>query len=273
VGKEKKFLDSKKALAIPVTYLILFVSLIGIISATYSFAIVKISAKGNLLKTSVAKQNMQALDDTVHSVLWNPGASNVVYMDDCGSVFQTLPAAKNLIVNVTDGIAFNQIVFNSSIGKAFYELETSELNYDGIFVKGDSRAIVNQDTSVMTQLYFSAGDRSKELTLCYRPSASVALISTMNGKPLNLIRIYVIDLNSSQDLVLTEKFHLKVAAVNVAIATQQYEFNSSVSSLALKAVLDGTLSTVWLPITSNTDGAIVNLETVICTIKIQEVGA
>ena len=232
MSKEKlrKFLDSKKALAIPVTYLILFVSLIGIISATYSFAIVKISAKGNLLKTSVAKQNMQALDDTVHSVLWSPGASNIAYMDDCGSIFQTSPTARNLIINFTDDQTFNEILFNSSVGNVFYELEPSELTYDELFVKGDSRAIVNQSISVMTQLYFSAGYGSKELILSYRPSANAAFIGTADEKPLNLIRIYVINLNSSQNLVLREKFYLKVTAVNVATVTKECEFNSSVSS-------------------------------------------
>jgi hypothetical protein len=268
----RKFLKSKKALAIPVTYLILFASLMAVISATYSFAIAKISAKGNLLKTSIAKQNMQAIDDTVHSVLWSPGASNVVYMDDCGGVFHTSPTAKNLIINFTDDQTFHDIVFNSSIGKVFYEVEPSELNDDGFFVRGDSRAIVSQSTSTMTQLYFSAGDNSKELTLCYRPSANAAFISIVDEKPLNLIRVYVINFNSSQNLVLREKFYLKVTAVNVVTATKQYEFNSSLSSLALKTAFDGTLSSVWLPVVSNANGTIVNLEIVVCNIKIQSAG-
>jgi hypothetical protein len=265
-----KFLKSKKALAIPVTYLVLFVSLVAVISATYSFAVVKISSRGAQLKASVAKQNMQVLDDAVRSVAWSFGASEVVYMDDCGSVFQTEPVAKSLMINFTDGISFNDIVFNSSVGKIFYEIESSEINNDGLFIRGDESAIINRSVFTITQLYFSTGDDAKELTLCYRPSATAMPMGASNGKPLNLIRIYVINLNSSQSLTLREKFYLKITAVNVTTVTRQCDFNVSVSSLALKAVFDGTTSTVWLPITSNEEGAIVNLEAVICNVKIQK---
>jgi hypothetical protein len=265
-----KFLKSKKALAIPVTYLVLFVSLVAVISATYSFAVVKISSRGAQLKASVAKQNMQVLDDAVRSVAWSFGASEVVYMDDCGSVFQTEPVAKSLMINFTDGISFNDIVFNSSVGKIFYEIESSEINNDGLFIRGDESAIINRSVFTITQLYFSTGDDAKELTLCYRPSATAMPMGASNGKPLNLIRIYVINLNSSQSLTLREKFYLKITAVNVSTVTRQCDFNVSVSSLALKAVFDGTTSTVWLPITSNEEGAIVNLEAVVCNVKIQK---
>ncbi len=266
-----KLLQSKKAFAIPVTYLILFVSLMAIISLTYSFAVAKISARGTLLKASVAKQNMQVLDDAVRSVTWSFGASEVVYIDDCGGIFQTEPTAKSLLINFTDEKSFYEIMFNSSIGKAFYELEPSESNYDGLFVRGDDRAIINQSAFTMTQLYFATGDDAKELALCYRPSATAALIGTSNGKPLNLIRIHVINLNSSQNLMLREKFYLKVTSVNVTTTTSQYEFNQSVSSLALEAVFDGIRSTVWFPISSDVSGAVVNVEIVVCNVKIQRV--
>jgi len=267
-----KFLQSQKALAIPVTYLILFVSLMAIISVTYSFAVVKISARGALLRASVAKQNMQVLDDAVRSVAWTSGASKAVYMDDCGGIFQTQPTAKNLVLNFTDEQSFHSILFNSSVGKAFCKLEPSEVNYEGLYIRGDGRAIINQSSFTMTQLYAETGNDAKELTLCYRPSATTATVGTSNGKPLNLIRIYILNLNSSQNLTLREKFYLKATASSVATTTSQYEFNQSVSSLAIKAVFDGTLGTVWLPISSNAEGAVVNVEIVVCNIKIQRAG-
>ena len=266
----REFLQSKKALAIPVTYLILFASLIAVISVTYSFAIVKISARGALLKASVAKQNMQVLDDAVRSVAWSFGASKVVYMDDCGGIFHTEPATKNLVLNFTDEQSFHDIVFNSSVGKAFYELEPSQSNYEGLYIRGDGRAIINQSSFTLTQLYVVTGDDSKELTLCYRPSATAATVGTSSGKPLNLIRIYIVNLNSSQTLMLREKFYLKVTGVNVTTVTRQYEFNQSVSSLALKAVFDETTSVVRLPISSNAEGAFVNLELVVSNVRIQK---
>lgn len=234
-----KFLESEKALAIPVTYLVLFVLLITLISATYSYAVVRIGAKGAVLKASVAKQNIQFLDDAVQSVAWSFGASRVVRMDNCGGTFRMATSAKNLVINFTDDETLNDIVFNSSVGKASYELDTPESSYDNLFIRGDDRAIVNQSSFTTTQLYASA----RELILCYRPSTTVAAIGNSSGKPSNLIRIYIINLNSSQVLTLTEEFRLKVTSVDVTTAAHQYEFNSSISSVALKAVLDGT----WAP--------------------------
>lgn len=267
--KLRNFLKSKKALTIPVTYLILFVSLLATISVTYSFAIVKISARSALLKASVAKQNMLTLDTAVHSVAWSFGASEVVYMDDCGGTFKTQSTTKALVINFTDEQSFNTIVFNSLVGKAFYELESLESSNDGFFIKGDYRAIVNQSAFTMTQLYFAIGNDSKELVLCYRPSATSLSTGTSNGKPLNLIQIHIINLNSSQNLILREKFYLKVTSLNVTTFKQQYDLNVSVSSLALKTVFDNTQSTVRLPVSSNAEGLVVNLEIVVCNIKIQ----
>jgi len=268
--KLRMLLQSKKALAIPVTYLILFVSLLAIVSATYSIAVVRISARGAILKASVAKRNMQALDDAVRSVAWSFGASDVIYVDDCGGTFKTLPEAKNLILNFTDGQTFYEVVFNSSVGKALYELEPSELNYEGYYLRGDERTLIGQSAFTMTQLYFGTGENAKELTLCYRPFVTTAETGTIDGKPLNTVRVYIINLNSSQSLTLEEKFYLKVTAVNITTTTSQYNFNQLVSSLLLKAVLDGVQSTVTLPISSSDEGAVVNLEILTCNINIQK---
>lgn len=260
-------------MAIPVTYLILFASLIAIISVTYGFAVVKISARGALLKASVAKQNMQFLDEAVHSVAWSFGASKTVYMEDCGGTFKTEKAAKSLAINLTDGQTFSSIVFNSSVGKVFYELEASAESQEGIFIRGDGRAIINQSANTMTQLYYARGETTQQLVLSYRPMATALTTGTSNGKPLNLIRIYIISLDSSQTLALSGSFYLKVSALNVTSTSQLYEFNSPVSSLALKAVLDKAQNTVWLPITSSEEGAFVNLEILVCNVKIQKVNA
>ena len=269
----KKLVSSKKALAIPVTYLILFASLIAIISVTYGFAVVKISARGALLKASVAKQNMQFLDEAVHSVAWSFGASKTVYMEDCGGTFKTEKAAKSLAINLTDGQTFSSIVFNSSVGKVFYELEASAESQEGIFIRGDGRAIINQSANTMTQLYYARGETTQQLVLSYRPMATALTTGTSNGKPLNLIRIYIISLSSSQTLTLSGSFYIKISALNVTSTSQLYEFNSPVSSLALKAVSDKAQNTVWLPITSSEEGAFVNLEILVCNAKIQKVNA
>lgn len=260
-------------MAIPVTYLILFASLVTIISVTYGFAVVKISARGALLKASVAKQNMQALDEAVHSVAWSFGASKTVYMENCGGIFRMEATAKSLIINLTDGQTFSDIVFNSSLGKAFYELEASAESLEGVLIRGDGRAIISQNANTMTQLYYARGETAQQLILSYRPMATALTISTSNGKPLNLIRIYVISLSSSQSLAISGSFYIKVSAINVTSTIQLYEFNSPVSSLALKAVSDTAKNTVWLPLTSSEEGAFVSMEILVCNVKIQRVNA
>lgn len=265
----KGFLKSKRALAIPVTYLLLFVSLMAIISMTYSFAVVKINSRGALLRASVAKQNMQFLDDAVHSVAWSFSASEVVYMDNCGGIFKTENTAKNLALNFTDEQTFYSVLFNSPVGRMYYKLDDSEFNEDGSYIRGDDRAVINQTAFTMTQLYVMTVDDAKQLALSYRPLATAAAIGTSGGKPLNLIRINVINVNSSANLSQQEKFYLKVTSVNVTTTKTRYEFNQSVSSLAIKSVFDGKETTVWLPISSISDGVVVDVEVDVCYVTIQ----
>lgn len=265
----KGFLKSKRALAIPVTYLLLFVSLMAIISMTYSFAVVKINSRGALLRASVAKQNMQFLDDAVHSVAWSFSASEVVYMDNCGGIFKTENTAKNLALNFTDEQTFYSVLFNSPVGRMYYKLDDSEFNEDGSYIRGDDRAVINQTAFTMTQLYVMTADDAKQLVLSYRPLATAAAIGTSGGKPLNLIRINVINVNSSANLSQQEKFYLKVTSVNVTTTKTRYEFNQSVSSLAIKSAFDGKETAVWLPISSISDGVVVDVEVDVCYITIQ----
>ena len=265
----KGFLKSKRALAIPVTYLLLFVSLMAIISMTYSFAVVKINSRGALLRESVAKQNMQFLDDAVHSVAWSFSASEVVYMDNCGGIFKTENTAKNLLLNFTDEQTFSIVVFNSPVGRKYYKLDSSEFDEDGSYIRGDSRAIINQTAFTMTQLYVTTADDAKQIVLSYRPLTTAAVIGTSNGKPLNLIRINIINLNSTANLSQQEKFHLKVTSVNVNTTKTRYEFDQPVSSLAIRSTLDEKETAVRLPISSISDGAIVDVECDVCYINIQ----
>jgi hypothetical protein len=70
-------------------------------------------------------------------------------------------------------------------------------------------------------------------------------------------------------LTLREKFHLRVTALNVTTTTYQYEFNTSITSLALKSLLHEALTVVRLPILSGADGATVDLEITACNVKIE----
>lgn len=262
-------MKSGRALTLPVTYLILFASLVTLISVTYSFAVVKISERAGTLKATVAKQNMQLLDATVQEVAWSYGASKTVYMDDCGGTFRTEVNARMLSINVTDEHGFNTAIFNSYVGRALYEFDITGLVYENDFLKGDPKAIGNSNTSTTTQLYVDIHDY-RQLILAYRPTISATVAGTVNGKPLNLIRIYLISLNESQGLVLAEKFHLKISSLNISRTLNQWEFNESITSLTVEASLDQTSGTVDVPVSSSVDGAVVNAEVVLCSVRIQE---
>jgi len=193
-------------------------------------------------------------------------------MSDCGSIFQTSPTARNLRINLADEDSFNKLVFNSSIGRVLYELEPSSISNDNHYLIGDTVAITNKSSSPMTQMYIVVGENSKELVLSYRPRAIATVTDDSIGRPENLIRVCIINLNSSLNLILREAFYLKVTCLQTRALVNQYEFNQSVLSLSLKADLDGASHTVRLPLSSSEEGATVYLEIVICSIKIERVG-
>lgn len=266
-----RFLLSKKGIAIPVTFLMLFVSLTFLISITYCFAVIRVNSEGELLMVSAAKKGMLSLENSIETVSWSPGSSETCSFDDYGGKFRVEPEEKRLIINVTDG-SFSETIFNSAIGKLVYELTPSKSQTDNIFLKGDNRAIINQSSSPMAQLYISPGSEFQEVTLCYRPFASSAVVGSSDGKPVNNLRIYIINLNSSQSLTLTGEFRLKVACVNVASTLRSYNFSYQIESLMVKVNFDGVNGTVSLPVSSNAAGAIVKVEIVTCNVKLQNLG-
>jgi len=266
-----RFWISKRGMAIPVTFLILLVSLSLIISLTYSLAISRINSKSQLLKVSAAKQGMLYFEDSIASVAWSPGSSQVYSFDDWGGELRVEPGAKNLLINLTDNL-FYDIVFNSSAGKAVYELPPSEYQDDNLFLKGDNRVVVNQSRFTMTQLYISQGAESPEITLCYRPLVFSIVVGSSGGKPVNSLRIYVISFNSSQNTALQGNFYLEIACLNVTSSSRNYNFSYQINSLLVKVNFDGATGEVSLPISSSVEGALVNVEVVTCNIRLRRAG-
>jgi len=266
-----RFWLSKRGMVIPVTFLMLFVSLSLIISLTYSLAVSRINSKSQLLKVSAARQGMLYLEDSIASVAWSPGSSQVYSFDDCGGKLRVEPEAKSLLINLTDN-SFYDVVFNSPVGKAVYELPPSESRTDNLFLKGDNRVIINQSTSTMTQLHISQGAEGPEITLCYRPLVSSTETGLSDGKPVNSLRIYVISLNSSQSLTIEGNFYLEISCLNVTSSLRSYDFSYQITSLLVKVNFDGVNGEVSLPVSSSTKGALVNVEIVTCNIRLRRVG-
>jgi len=249
----------------------LFVSLTLIVSATYYFAVTKINSSSQGLKVSAAKQRMLSLEDTIQSVVWSPGSYEILEFEDLGGTFKAEPTARRLVMNLTHD-SFYDVFFNSSIGRVAYELPPSEDSNDYVFLRGDNRAVVNQSSSTMTQLYIKMGPTSPEITLSYRPLAGSTVAEAGNGKPTNHLRIYVVNLNSSQTMTMQGKLRLKTMCTNVTSSWRNYDFSYPLTAITLNVHLDGAIGTVSLPISSNESGALVNLETVTCNIRIQSAG-
>jgi hypothetical protein len=208
----KKFRLSKKAISIPITFLMLFASLFAVISITYSFAVSKVNVNSQILKISSAKQNMDTIEKSLRYVVWQPGSSKTLEFDDCGGTLKTEPTENLLTINVTDG-TFSEIIFNSSVGGVIYELPYSETSDTGLYLKGTSQVVENKSGAIMTQLYIENGEEHPEIVLRYRPMVSSATGGTENGKPVNNVRIYVVNLNSSQNLALMGKIPIKASTI------------------------------------------------------------
>ncbi|MEM0058151.1 MAG: hypothetical protein QXG58_04690 [Candidatus Bathyarchaeia archaeon] len=267
------FVVSRRGLAVPVTYLILFGSLLVLVSVAYGFAVARLRVEGAAFGVAVARRNMQALDDAVRLVAWNIGASRTVYMEDCGGIFQTEPNAGTLVLRLADGGGFSTLVFNGSVGRVLYALSALHESMEGTFVRGDGRALVGFGGSTQSQLFFARNGSVQQFVLRYRPAATVLASSIRDGKAYNIIRIYIISLNKTQPLTLGGGFNLKVSAAKVASTVHSFTFEGTVSLLALEAVYDGFEARVWLPIECTLEGAIVNVEVYICHVVFQVVSS
>lgn len=259
---------SRKALAIPVTFLILFVSSLAIISVTYYFAIERVNARSQFLKVSMAKQEMYQFDDAILSILWQPGSSRTLEFGGYGGTLTIRPSGNVLVINVTDGNNVSATIFNAVIGQVAYKLPYSEESDTGLFLEGDSRAIVNQSGSQMTQLSIQNGAQHPEIQLGYRPITSIT--STVeNNRTVNDLRIYVVNLNSSQNVELMGEIPLIVSCTAIQNTITSYNVSYQLTSLTVTATLGGNQGQVSIPMVSDLYGTIINVELVTCNVEIE----
>jgi len=250
------------------TFLLLFFSLFAIISVTYYFAVSKVNSNSQILNISSAKQNMNTLEQTMNYVLWQPGSSKSCEVNDCGGTLKTEPSSNLLTVNVTDGV-FSEVIFNSSVGGVIYELPYSQSSDTGLYLKGTSQVVQNKSGAVSTQLYIEHGEEHPEIVLRYRPIVSSITGGTENGKPVNNVRIYVVNLNASQNIELMGKIPLIASCVNTETVVNTYALSYTPTSLTVHVTLSNREGQVSVPISGNANGAVVNVELVISNTKLE----
>lgn len=264
----ESFRLSCRGLAIPVTFLILFASLLTVISATYYFAILKINSKSESLNVAAAQQNMILLESKVSSVAWSEKSSAVYTFDDCGGTLKIEPLTVRLAINISiDNL--NEKIYDCFIGKVVYELPSAETVDIGLYLKGDSRVVVNGSGNTMTRLFITSGADKPEIILYYRPMVSVVDGGLQNGKPLNILRIYITNMNISQSFQSQGEVPIKISCLDVVSALRSYDFSSQVANLTVNVSLNGEEGQISVPISSNENGATVQVELVVCKIKVE----
>ena len=264
-----KVWQSRKAIAIPATFLILFISMLSIISITYYFAVEKVNTRSTSLKIATAKQDMLSFDETLLAVLWQPGSARTFEFSDSGGEVNVQPSANTLVINVTDNSEVAATIFTETIGQVLYELPYSETSDTGLFLKGDSRTITSQGGSVITQLSIRSGAEHPEILLRYRPTVSYTTAGVESDKTVNNVRIYVVNLNSSETIALFGKVPLKISCVATQITTTTYNLSYAPETLLLTSILDGVSGQVSIPVSGTASGAIINVEIVLCNVTIE----
>jgi hypothetical protein len=242
--------------------------MLGIISVTYYFAIEKVNARSQSLKISTARQNFLSLDDTLLSIVWQPGAGRTIEVADSGGRIRIEPQTNNLSLNIEDGRDINASVFNQSIGGIFYELPYSDSPDTGLYLRGDSRSIINQTGSGMTQLFIQHGVQHAEIVLRYRPTLSSFYAGAEGDKALNIVRIYVVNLNSSDEVATYGKLPIKMTSESSIVTQTSFGVPYELETLQITSTLAGSTRRVSIPITGAASGTIVEVEIVECVVTL-----
>ena len=262
---------SKLAIALPMTFLLLFVSTLGIVAFTYYFAVERVNTQGQTLKVTTAKQDLVSLDNSLTSTSWQPGSSSRADISDSGGKLNIQPTTNNLKLNVAynDGSQVNDNIFNSNIGQVTYELPYVDNSDFGLYLKGDSQSITNQSGASMTQLGIRNGPEHAEIFLSYRPKVTYAISGIEDQRAINNIRISIVNLNASDAISLYGKLPLKISCQSVQSETTIYTPASTINSLLVTSTLSEDTNTISIPIASSTGGSTINVELVISYIKIE----
>ena len=137
----------------------------------------------------------------------------------------------------------------------------------GFYLKGDSRTITNQSGSSVSQLCIQNGADYHEIQLCYRPSLTYSVGGLENGRVVNNIRIYVVNLNSSDSISVHGELPLQISCINTLLISKITSLSSN--QLTVTSVLDGAIGSVSIPISCSSQGAVIHVETVVSNVSIQ----
>jgi hypothetical protein len=236
---------------------------------TYYFSVQNLQLQSLALKASTAQQNFVSLDNLVLSTMGQPGSSNTIDLSDCGGTTNIQPASNILTISVNDGLSIDQTVFNSTVGQVTYDLASLGSLDLGYYLEGDSQTITNQSGSSPSQLCIASTPQGPEIQLQYRPTVTYVADGYQNGQAVNDIRIYIVNLNSSDTVDLQGDLPLQISCTSTQLTTQTFQVSYQPENLAITSQLNGIDGSVSIPISSTAQGAVINIETVISNVSIQ----
>jgi hypothetical protein len=102
----------------------------------------------------------------------------------------------------------------------------------------------------------------------YRPAVTYAAAGIESGQAVTDVRIYIVNLNSSDPFALQGELPLTISCVSTQLTTETYQVSDQPENLAITSQLNGFTGSVSVPISSTP--AIINVEIVISNISIEE---
>jgi hypothetical protein len=241
-----------------------------LISVTYAFAVQEVNSQKQSFDVVTAKQDMTSLDNDVLSVVSQPGSAATLDFRDSGGQLNIQPSSNNLTLSVTDNNGINATIFNGTTGQVVYDLPSTASPDLGFYLEGDSSTITNQSGSSLSQLYIASGFQGPQVQLGYRPAVTYAAAGIENGRAVTDIRIYIVNLSSSDPFALRGELPLKISCVSIQSTSETYPVSYQLGNLAITSQLNGADGSVSVPISSTPAGSIINVEIVVSNISIGE---
>lgn len=269
-SRPSRMFGSRRGLAAPVSMLIILFSLTLVSTVVYSISMKQIGNRKEDLKLLAAEEKMLSMEEAISAVAWSPGGSRTLVFSNYGGQLRVEPDENHLTLTIAMGNT-TVTVFDSDTGRFVYELPSTVVGHYGVWLRGDSRSIVNRSSAYQAQMVVEKGNSYEELVAGYRPLASSSEGNLVLDRRVNNVRIYVVNLNASQPLQSSGEFHMRVVCFNVLSQAHSYNLSSSVTTLVLTAVLGDDEDAIVVPLIVGPSGSTVKLEVVVSSVVIEEV--
>jgi hypothetical protein len=270
ISRARKILSFRKGLVTPVSFILILFSLTIVSTIAYNYSLIQIKHRGEDLKIIAIEDKMLDLEEAISDISWSSGAARTLVFANYGGTFKVDNSSNHLELNITMDET-DYTLFDSNIGGFLYELPSINVINYGKWIKGDSRVIVNQSSSYQASMKIEPSREKQELKAHYRPLIVSSVGSLSDERRLNIIRIYIINLNTSEGIYTSGEFRIKVDCSDVNSHLYNYILDSSETYMTFTVNLAGKLGNLIVPLTIGEAGSIVRLEVLTNQISIRGV--